>query len=87
MKDYRGKIFKDYSRRWNIEPRTAQAIFLIIDVSKSYSDTAKSLNQIGFKTNSRQLRYFYNKIVLTQQYGDSGKIGSKNYLNCVFRRI
>lgn len=87
MKDYQEKIFSDYSIKWNVSPHTAKAIFLIIDINRSYSDTAKSLSQIGFNTTPRQLRYFYKKVVLTQQYGDKEKIGTKNYKKLVFQRL
>ncbi len=78
-------IFNEYAKKWKVDENTVQVIFLILDTSRAYNRTTRSLNQLGFNTTPRQLRYFYRKTILTQRYGNEKKIGSENYKKLVIK--
>lgn len=80
-------LFQEYAKKWKIDFGTVRIIFLILDLTKHYSETSKALNQLGFKIKTRQLRYFYKKVVLTERYGTIKDIGSDNYRRLIYKKI
>ena len=65
-------VIKEYSKKWGIDDETTRTIYLILEYTNKFSRTARSLNELGFESSPRQLRYFYNKIKLSERFGKKG---------------
>jgi len=65
-------VLKEYSKKWGIDYETTHTVYLILEYTNKFSRTARSLNKLGFESSPRQLRYFYNKIKLSERFGKKG---------------
>lgn len=86
MKRECDKIFFQYQKEWGVTPQAVRTIFLLIDMNRKYAQVSETLASMGFQVKPRKLRYFYNKIVLTDYYGAKKELGNRNYRHLVLRR-
>lgn len=80
-------LLKHFSKKWKLEEGQVQTIFSMVEQSgRKYGKTSRILKSFGVMLSSRQVKYFYRRVMLTQRFGDSVKIGSSNYRKVVLRK-
>lgn len=77
-------MFQEFSKKWGLKEPTVLSIYRVIqDCAGQCGRAHKILKSFEIRLSTRQLRYFYKKVKLTERYGDKDEIGSKNYHNLV----
>ena len=78
-------LFREYAKKWKIEYNSVRMIFLLCEFDTHYAKISKFIYPL-IKITPRELRYFYKKIILTQQYGNKKRIGKENYKNVILNK-
>jgi hypothetical protein len=78
------KLQQAFAKKWHFSEEMVFTIYAMIrDAGGKYGKTARALKGFKVKLSSRQLKYFYRKVRLTDRYGTAKKIGRKQYSRLV----